>query len=368
MQGTMRHRIALASGQTPLGCYCLHRCRSARALSTGHRVTGAHERTGEAGDADNIAETGNRRHTSSEHNAGPTLARVTEWGVPPRHSIAAYLRDNRDHEFPPRWLGASLPALANVRKSPLQPPPLPTADMLAALTNLQAEHAAAEGAVIDARRTLDDAWRSANALHEQSVNQDEGGLLNAWWNKIKSTSATQWHVADAGDDLIEAKEALAELDGKIWRHLHLTELPPVQYEQIINAGIWQCLTASQTPLDLMADLFKAGPPPSLGSAERLSEFFDIEYLRRSQLLISWDQLTVYTAQCEAEADYLANRLNVDSKQAEYMQAMRRSVLHANDRRRFAIAPQTRAVSMRFCVCKEQNAGNVHFLSACAVNI
>ena len=251
---------------------------------------------------------------------------VTDWGVPPRHSIAAYLHDNRDHEFPPRWLGASLPALSSVRKKALQPPPLPTAEMLRAISNLQTERATAERAVVDARHALDDAWRSADALHAQSVDQQDGGLLNAWWNKIKATSATQWHVADAGDDLLEAKEALADLDTKIWQQLHLTKLPPTHYEQIINAGIWECLTASQPPLALSVELFRAGPPPSLGSEGRLSEFFDVDFLRRNELLISWDQLTVYTTDCEAQADRLANKLDVDSQQAEHLEAMTRYAL------------------------------------------
>ena len=259
---------------------------------------------------------------------------MTDWGVPPRHSIAAYLHDSRDHEFPPRWLGASLPALASVRRKPLQPPPLPTAAMLTAVANLQAERAAAEAVVVDARRTLNDAWKSADSLHAQGVDQQDGGLLNAWWNKIKATSATQWHVADAGDDLLDAKEALAEVDGKVWRQLHLTKLPPTHYEQLINAGIWECLTASKPPLMLTERLFGAGPPPSLGSAERLAEFFDVDFLRRNELLVSWDQLMAYTAGCEQEADRLASMLDVDSKPTDHVEAMSRSVLGPKSRQIF----------------------------------
>lgn len=271
-------------------------------------------------------ETLRRRQDAPEQRSGG-LGRVTDWGVPPRHSIAAYLNDSTDHEFPPRWLGASLAALAGLRKKPLQPPPLPTPAMMGALENLQAERAAAEGVVVDARSALDEAWKSADSLHAQGVDQQDGGFLNAWWNKLKATSATQWHVADAGDDLLEAKEALAEMDVKIWRQLHVTKLPPTHYEQVINAGIWECLTAAQPSLPLAEHLFRAGPPPSLGSKERLSEFFDVDFLRRNELLVSWDQLTVYTANCERDADRLANKLHVDSKPAEHIEAMSRCALH-----------------------------------------
>lgn len=161
---------------------------------------------------------------------------VTSWGVPPRHSIAAYMHDSRDHQFPPRWLGAKLPALAAVRKTALQPPPLPTSELLAAVAALSAERDAGEAAVVGARAALEEAWKVSDAFTAQGVDQADGGLLTAWWNKMKATSANHWHVADAGDDLLDAKEALAELDGKIWTQLHLTQLPPLQYEQLINGA------------------------------------------------------------------------------------------------------------------------------------
>ena len=171
---------------------------------------------------------------ASRTGSGIPVGRVTAWGVPPRHSIAAYMHDSRDHQFPPRWLAAKLPALAAVRMTSLQPPPLPTAELLAAVASLSAERGAGEAAVVDARAALADAWKMSDAAHAEGVDQADGGLLTAWWNKMKSTSANQWHVADAGDDLLDAKEALAELDGKIWTELHLTQLPPLQYEQLIN--------------------------------------------------------------------------------------------------------------------------------------
>eukprot|EP01046_Picozoa_sp_COSAG06_P005692 COSAG06_NODE_257_length_18972_cov_14.659196_13_plen_359_part_00 len=301
-------------------CRCPHRATYTTAVSGGEsNFNGVPSPSAEA------ASSPLRRRPPTEFQAVGGLARVTAWGVPPRHSIADYMHDSRDHDFPLRWLGASLPALARVRKRPLQPPPLPTTGLLAALAELQAERKAAEGAVVGARSALEAAWTSADSLHAQGVDQADGGLINAWWNKIKATSANQWHVADAGDDLLEAKEALAELDGKIWRQLHVTQLPPPQHEQVINAGVWECLASADTPLALTAELFGAGPPPSLGSAERLSEFFDIEFLRRTELKISWEELTDYTAECEAEADHLAKGLTVDSKPAKHLEALTRSV-------------------------------------------
>eukprot|EP01043_Picozoa_sp_COSAG02_P013143 COSAG02_NODE_521_length_20750_cov_10.721079_14_plen_505_part_00 len=345
----LRHRAARLSSEQKVCCRCIHRCRSsARAMSTSpvrHRNL---EPNGVAQETDVAATVSRRKHASDRHSGG--LGRVTDWGVPPRHSIAAYLHDSTDHEFPPRWLGASLPALAGVRKKPLQPPPLPTAEILTALQSLQAEREASEGAVVDARRALDEAWKSADSLHAQGVDQQDGGFLNAWWNKLKATSATQWHVADAGDDLLEAKEALAETDVKIWRELHLTKLPPTHYEQVINAGIWECLTASQPPLALTEHLFRAGPPPSLGSTERLSEFFNVDFLRRNELLVGWDQLTAYTANCEREADHLADKLDVDSKSAEHIEAMSRCALHPSLRRSRSRAEQKQSVAMACHLC------------------
>ena len=345
----LRHRAARFSGEQRIGCRCIHRCRSsAKAMSTSQVMHGNLEPNGVARETDAAATVRRRQRASDRHSGG--LGRVTDWGVPPRHSIAAYLYDNTDHEFPPRWLGASLPALADVRKKPLQPPPLPTAEMLAALQSLQTERAAAEGAVVDARRALEEAWKSADSLHAQRVDQQDGGFLSAWWNKLKATSATQWHVADAGDDLLEAKEALAEMDGKIWRELHVTKLPPTHYEQVINAGIWECLTASKPALVLTEHLFRAGPPPSLGSKERLSEFFDVDFLRRNEVLVGWDQLKAYTANSEREADRLADKLDVDSKSAEHIEAMARCAFHLSLRRFRWRAKQKQSVAIACHPC------------------
>ena len=352
----MQHRVG--GKQLLAHCPCARCSRSWRALST--RAPGNLEPNGVVRGADAAATLRRRQRSSQQHHPGG-LGRVTDWGVPPRHSIAAYLLDSRDHEFPPRWLGASLPALASVRRQPLQPPPLPTAAVLTAVANLQAERAAAEAVVVDARRTLNDAWKSADSLHAQGVDQQDSGLLNAWWNKIKATSAVQWHVADAGDDLLEAKEALAEVDGKVWRQLHLTKLPPTHYEQVINAGIWECLSASQPPLALTERLFEAGPPPSLGSVERLAEIFDVDFLRRNELLISWDQLLAYTAGCEQEADRLASKLNVDSKSTDHVEAMSRSVLHSKSRRIFC----HRAAFCKLYLCAHPGT-SVHVLLALMV--
>lgn len=90
-----------------------------------------------------------------------------------------------------------------------------------------------------------------------------------------------------------------------------------------TAGVWHCLGAAAAPLPLASELFGAGAPSSLGSPERLGEFFDLEFLERKELLISWDDLWDYTLECETEADKLAKKLDVDSKPAKHMEALTR---------------------------------------------
>ena len=66
-----------------------------------------------------------------------------------------------------------------------------------------------------------------------------------------------------------------------WTH-RLINLP--------TAGVWHCLGGAAAPLPLTSELFGAGAPSSLGSPERLGEFFDLEFLERKELLISWDEV------------------------------------------------------------------------------
>jgi hypothetical protein len=96
-----------------------------------------------------------------------SAALVCKWGVPPRHSIAAYLTENSDHRFPQRWLGASRAGaiarddLGQIVSISGQPPSMPpavvegeakadaeqeegVAEAAAALCEFTAERAAAE--------------------------------------------------------------------------------------------------------------------------------------------------------------------------------------------------------------------------------
>ena len=253
-----------------------------------------------------------------------SLSAVTEWGVPPRHSIAAYLKDNRDHGFPHRWLGADAAAFAALPSAPLDPPPLPSDGLRAALAALAAERNTADAAVSAAKRALLEARGSSRALHEQglsSVAEQQGqGLLAAFWSQAKATSDMQWREADAEDDVADARAALDAIDAKIWTEAHLTALPPAQPEQLLNAAVWECLDAAQPSLPLASALFGAGPPAAV-TGEVLSRFFNLAFLRRPSLLISWAELTDYTTDLERRGDRLVAGLGTEAEQEEQMRPL-----------------------------------------------
>jgi hypothetical protein len=87
------------------------------------------------------------------------VVRRLEWGVPPRHSIAAFLGDNRGYtRFPVRWLGAVARTAASLKV------PQPevsmefeacAADLAVARDAATRREAAARQALLDARRATD---------------------------------------------------------------------------------------------------------------------------------------------------------------------------------------------------------------------
>ena len=229
---------------------------------------------------------------------------VTEWGAPPRHSIAAYLKDNRDHGFPHRWLGADAAAFAALPSAPLDPLPLPSDGLRAALAALAAERNTADAAVSAAKRALLEAARLLLALHEQglsSVAEQQGQALPC--GVLEPGQGHERHAVAGGgrgDDVADARAALDAIDAKIWTEAYS---PPYRRPS---------QSSCSTPLS--GDARRGAAEPALASAlfgaaaggrhgEVLSRFFD-GLLRRPSLLISWAELTDYTTDLERRGDRL----------------------------------------------------------------